>query len=294
VAKRTRILISALLALCLLPGLARAEDFDCTKNKCDYAVAAKIPATHTENGSVDYVCRPCGASYRQILYAIGHVWSDWSTQKAPTCARPGSMKRTCNVGTPHSESKEIPALGHKYEETAQPPTCTEDGKRVFTCSKCKDSYSETFGLAIGHSYTEAITKEAVCGREGAKTFTCGACGDSYSQPIAALSHIFGEWVEGSPAGEGVEGSRYRACALCGERVTQTIAALPVPLPPSVPGPVFGVVEIAVTAANIGAWVLLPLLLAGEFIYLTWEKKRKREILAAKRFASSGEDGYASV
>ena len=38
---------------------------------------------------------------------------------------------------------------HSYEETIVPPTKTEDGYTIHTCSKCGDSYTDTVVLATG-------------------------------------------------------------------------------------------------------------------------------------------------
>ena len=60
---------------------------------------------------------------------------------------------------------------HEYTETVTTPaTCTEDGVKTFTCSKCSDSYTEVIP-ATGHNYVDG---------------TCTGCGDTVPQYTAVL------------------------------------------------------------------------------------------------------------
>lgn len=42
--------------------------------------------------------------------------------------------------------------------------------------------------ACDHQYTEAVTKAATCTEEGVTTFTCSKCKDTYTEPIKMRSH----------------------------------------------------------------------------------------------------------
>ena len=78
---------------------------------------------------------------------------------------------------------------HTYQVTETvSPTCLEEGKQIYTCSKCGDWYTVILG-ATGHSYTEKVTTAATCTATGVKTFTC-SCGDSYTQVIPANGHSY--------------------------------------------------------------------------------------------------------
>lgn len=80
---------------------------------------------------------------------------------------------------------------HDYEETAgTPATCTENGEKTYTCSKCGDSYTATIN-ATGHTYEEIANDDyiaskatcvvaatyyescSVCQEKGTDTFTYG-------------------------------------------------------------------------------------------------------------------------
>ena len=282
------------------PATVMAENFDCSQGRHDFQIIRNVPPTHTENGYIIYRCRLCGLEYRETVFATGHNWSDWVVDRAPTCTESGVRRRTCYIGTPHSETEEIPATGHSFVERVIEPTCTQPGQRIFTCSVCGYSYTETFGEPTGHNYIETITREPTCEHEGELTFTCEHCGESYTETIPKLEHIYGEWIIYIPAGEGTEGSKYMECILCGYRIWETIPALPMgDISQSEPDeperePLFGIEEVIIVGANIAAWVILFLLLSGEFTLLSWERKRKKELLAAKRFDENGEDGYEYI
>lgn len=109
---------------------------------------------------------------------------------------------------------------HDYQVTAETAaTCTEDGSKTYTCSKCGDSYSEAVP-ALGHKYVDGVCsncgaeesttppvcehdyqvteKAATCTEAGSKTYTCTKCGDSYTETIAALGHSYNNGVVTAP------------------------------------------------------------------------------------------------
>lgn len=88
--------------------------------------------------------------------------------KEPTCTETGEKKYTCDCGNSYIEV--IPAKGHHFENGE----CTD-------CHE-KDPNHE-------HSYTETITKEPTCTEAGKKTYTC-TCGHSYTEEILATGHHF--------------------------------------------------------------------------------------------------------
>lgn len=176
-----------LLMVCGLIQPVYAQSDDCEKDRHRYVEINRRPATQTEDGSVSYQCELCEDTYLQLLYATGHRWDEWITQREPTCTQPGLRSRTCHVGVTHIETQEIPVTAHRYEETVKEATCTGKGETISTCS---------------------------------------LCGDSYQEELPALVHRFGGWITEKPAAEGENGLRFQACALCGERNTEVLPALP--------------------------------------------------------------------
>ena len=88
----------------------------------------------------------------------------------------------------------ISPLGqHEYGEwTTTPPTCTTDGSRHKTCSKCGDVVTETIE-STGHDYSTdwIIDSTATCVDEGSKSRHCSVCGDKTDvMTIPTGDHVF--------------------------------------------------------------------------------------------------------
>ena len=115
--------------------------------------------------------------------------------KAPTCTEKGwdayEACSRCNYTTTYQE---LPALNHDLEQhEAKAPTCTEIGWDAYeTCSRCDyTTYAEL--PALNHDY-QAVTVEPTCETDGYTVFTCSRCKDSYTaDPTDQLGHQFGAW-----------------------------------------------------------------------------------------------------
>ena len=70
-------------------------------------------------------------------------------------------------------------LGHNYTEKVTDPTCTEQGYTTYTCTRCQDSYVDSYIEAKGHNYTSTIT-DPTRTEQGYTTHTCTRCGDTYN------------------------------------------------------------------------------------------------------------------
>ena len=97
-------------------------------------------------------------------------------------------------GCDYTTRKELPALNHALEQhEAQAPTCTEIGWDAYeACSRCDyTTYAEL--SALNHDY-QAVTVEPTCETDGYTVFTCSRCKDSYTaDPTDKLGHQFGAW-----------------------------------------------------------------------------------------------------
>ena len=134
------------------------------------------------------------------------------------------------------------ACSHSYtSKVTTAATCTTNGVKTFTCTKCGNVYTVTFA-ANGHSYASKVTTAATCTSNGVKTYTCSACGDSYTEVIAAsghkysnskctvcgnvdpnCSHSYTSKVTTSPTCTAT-GLRTYTCTKCGDVYNETIAA----------------------------------------------------------------------
>lgn len=72
--------------------------------------------------------------------------------KAPTCTGIGwNAYETCSR-CDYTTYTEQPALNHDYQAVTVEPTCEADGYTVFTCSRCKDSYTADPTDKLGHQF----------------------------------------------------------------------------------------------------------------------------------------------
>ena len=154
---------------------------------------AKAP-TCTEIGWDAYeTCSRCNHTTRTELPALNHDLEQHAA-KAPTCTEIGwDAYETCSRCN-HTTRTELPALNHDLEQhEAKAPTCTEIGWDAYdTCSRC--DYTTYVELpALNHDY-QAVTVDPTCEADGYTVFTCSRCKDSYTaDPTDKLGHKFGAW-----------------------------------------------------------------------------------------------------
>lgn len=103
-------------------------------------------------------------------------------------------------------------------------TCTKDGVKTFTCSKCNNTYTEAIPATGKHNYTSKVTTEATCVKNGVKTFTCSVCNDSYTEEIAATGkHNYTSRVT-TEATCTKDGVKTFTCSVCKKSYTEKINA----------------------------------------------------------------------
>ena len=159
------------------------DAYETCKN-CNYTTYAELPAlnhdlvqhaakapTCTEKGWTAYeTCNNCDYTTYAELSALNHdlVHHD---AKAPTCTEKGwDAYETCN-NCDYTTYAELPALNHDYQAVTVEPTCETDGYTVFTCSRCKDSYTADPTDKLGHQFgawspNETGSQSAGCLRQG--------------------------------------------------------------------------------------------------------------------------------
>lgn len=146
----------------------------------------------TATCSAKAVCEACGGKYGERdpnNHDLVH-----HEAKAPTCTDIGwdayEACKNCNYTT----RTELPALNHDLvQHAAKAPTCTEKGWNAYeTCSRCDHTtYAEQ--PALNHDY-QAVTVAPTCETDGYTVFTCFRCKDSYTaDPTDQLGHKFGAW-----------------------------------------------------------------------------------------------------
>jgi hypothetical protein len=164
----------------------------CTRSNCD-AVDTASCTGGTATCSAKAVCVTCGAEYGEKdsnNHALVH-----HEAKAPTCTEIGwNAYDTCSRCDYTTTYQELPALNHDLvRHEAKAATCTEKGWNAYeTCSRC-DYTTYTEQPALNHDY-QAVTVEPTCETDGYTIFTCSRCKDSYTaDPTDKLGHQFGAW-----------------------------------------------------------------------------------------------------
>ena len=172
--------------------------------------------SHNQSG----VCTKCGET-------VAHSYT--ATVTAPTCTAEGYTTYTCACGKSY-KADTVPALNHNFVDGV----CTRCGEET---PYCTDGGEHAFGTGI-------VTKSATCTADGVRTYTCSKCGKTKTETIAALGHNFvdgkctrcgivqectthtwNDGVETTPATCDVAGVKTYTCTVCGTTKTETIPAL---------------------------------------------------------------------
>ena len=137
----------------------------------------------------------CNYTTYQEIPALKHDLVHHDAQAATCTEKGWDAYDTCSrLGCNYTTYQEIPALNHDLEQhAAKAPTCTEIGWDAYdTCSRCDyTTYAEL--PALNHDY-QAVTVEPTCETDGYTVFTCSRCKDSYTaDPTDKLGHQFGAW-----------------------------------------------------------------------------------------------------
>ena len=149
--------------------------------------------TCTQMGWAYETCSRCDYFATPLLPALNHDLEQHAA-KAPTCTEIGWDAYEACSRCDYTTYAELPALNHDLEQhAAKAPSCTEIGWNAYdTCSRCDyTTYAEL--PALNHDY-QAVTVEPTCETDGYTVFTCSRCKDSYTaDPTDKLGHQFGAW-----------------------------------------------------------------------------------------------------
>ncbi|MBQ9517235.1 MAG: fibronectin type III domain-containing protein [Eubacterium sp.] len=134
----------------------------------------KIDATCTAAGSYDEViyCTVCTAELSRegkTINALGHNFGDWTQTTAavaPTCTADGATAietQYCSrcTATNTRGGENVGKLGHNYNTVVTAPTCTAQGYTTHTCTRCTDSYTDSYVDATGHTDGEPVKEHVV-------------------------------------------------------------------------------------------------------------------------------------
>ena len=171
------------------------------------------PDEDTE-GQIVYNCSKCGEQKIVTLPKHVHTFGEWT--KAEGDAE--FHYRSCG------QCDKVESQAHTFDIDETPASCTADGQKVYTCSVCGFSYTETLS-ATGHSFTNYVSDgNATCTADGTKTAKCDRCDvtDTIADEGSAKGHSFTNYVSNNDATCTADGTKTATCDNgCG--TTNTIA-----------------------------------------------------------------------
>jgi uncharacterized protein YkwD/DNA-directed RNA polymerase subunit RPC12/RpoP len=167
-------------------------------------------------GSTEVVYSALGSSVSvEVTVNCAHSYTS-SVTKKPTCTATGVRTYTCSK-CKDTYTEQIAKLDHSYQSVVTAPTCTQKGYTTYTCSVCGTSYTSNEVSATGHSYTSSVTKKPTCTATGVRTYTCSKCKNTYTEQIAKLNHSYQSVVTVPTCTK--KGYTTYTCSVCGTSYT---------------------------------------------------------------------------
>ena len=222
------ILLSALLLLSVVP-MVSADNYNDGALGWGGMYDPDAPCTHFRSTQVEAVASTCAvaghgaytlcidcdavlAGSNEKLPLLEHTYV-LTEDIAPTCTQEGKQVYTC-VDCGDSYTQTWLPLDHMYREEVVEPTCTEMGYTIYTCGMCGDSYTDDYTDMLPHTYVLVEDIAPTCTQEGKQVYTCVGCGDSYTQTWLPLDHRYREEVVEPTCTE--QGYTIYTCGMCGD------------------------------------------------------------------------------
>lgn len=206
---------------------------------CDYRETIELdhnyiseitkPATCTEEGLETFTCVNCNDSYTSVIPKKEHIVgrTEEIMIKEACCTESGlkeitSYCKDCNVkiGT---EEVVIPAFNHNYIITDnKDATCTEEGYKIYKCSNCNDTYTETIPMT---DHTVVIDKAvtANCDQTGLTEGShCSVCNKVIKEQNIVPGTKHTEKSTITKATTSKEGKIVKSCSVCKATISTTV------------------------------------------------------------------------
>ena len=127
-------------------------------------------------------------TYKFTCGCTSHTYGSAVITKQPTCTSEGTKTKTCTKCNA-TVTETIAKTSHKYADTVVAPTCTTNGYTLHKCSVCGTSYKDNTTKATGHSYgNSVVTKQPTCTAEGTAIKTCTKCNATFTEKLPAKGH----------------------------------------------------------------------------------------------------------
>lgn len=185
-------------------------------------------ATCTLEGWTSHKCTVAGCNYEEYewIEPLGHIWSDKGTViQEQSCDKPEITRYKCVrtdiwpecKATKDRVTKESLG-GHSWNngEVTTKPTCTEEGVKTYTCTRCDETKTETIAK-IQHDFEEHVVTPATCKSQGVSYKVCKKCGlTTQRRPSPKKDHTpeLRKKKEATCKSEGYTGDTY--CSVCGK------------------------------------------------------------------------------
>ncbi len=189
----------------------------------------RLDATTEAEGYVDWACRSCDYTSREVLPVVGLTYSRIEVI-APTCTTKGYTRHYCDQNDTYYDDAFVDELGHDTTVITVDAKCGVAGSITTTCSRCDlldvkvlealkhipgeaatcttDQKCTLCGIVLteahGHNYEVTATLEATAHRAGYITKTCAHCFDAKTAWTDATDGIvvFVDTANGTADGDG--------------------------------------------------------------------------------------------
>ncbi len=146
------------------------------------------PATCNTKGYIQFKCEVegCDATlYREYGPIDGaHVWNDGETTTEATCTTDGVKTYTCTkCNTTKTET--IAKLGHEHTSLVEKvdPTCTANGYVTYKCIRCDDKVTSIIEKNADNHKFVTVTVDPTCLEDGYTVETCEYCGHEGTKTV---------------------------------------------------------------------------------------------------------------
>ena len=159
-------------------------------------------------------------TYKFTCGCTSHTYGSAVITKQPTCTAEGTKTKTCTKCNA-TVTETIAKTSHKYVDTVIAPTCTTDGYTLHKCSVCGTSYKDNTTKATGHSYgNSVVTKQPTCTSVGTAIKTCTKCNATVTETIPKTSHKYTDTVVAPTCT--ADGYTLHKCSVCGTSYKDSI------------------------------------------------------------------------
>ena len=186
-------------------------------------------ATCTTAGTKTYTCTRCKKTRTETIAATGHKAVKDAAVSA-TCETTGKTEGShCSVcNTVIKAQTTIAALDHSWDsgKVTKAATCTATGTKIYTCTRCKKTRTETI-VATGHKAVKDAAVAATCETTGKTEGShCSVCGTvlKAQTTTAALGHNWDSGKVTKAATCTTAGTKTYTCTRCKKTRTETITA----------------------------------------------------------------------